>query len=110
MASSGQDGVDEVRGPQGHAPAAAAGAHAAALAREGDEALGLASAAAEAGEAVREDAAAQVGAELALDEARDAAMVGVVATALGALCLEVYYRYPRVTDLRTEQRTPPRDR
>ncbi len=34
----------------------------------------------------------------------------VVATALGALCLEVYYRYPRATDLRSGSRTPGRDR
>ena len=65
----GQHAVDEVRGGVGHAAPAAGGAEAAALAREGDETLELALVAAQAKEAVGRDAAAQIGAELVLDEA-----------------------------------------
>jgi hypothetical protein len=52
----------------GHPPAAARRAEAASLAREGDEAITATVVAVHAEEAVREDAAVEVGAELALDE------------------------------------------
>jgi hypothetical protein len=65
----GQDAVDEVRRGVGHAPAAARGAEAAPLAGEGDEALQSARIAAEPQEAVGEDPAAKVRAQLLLDEA-----------------------------------------
>ena len=63
-----QDGVDQVGRLGGHAPAAAARAEAAALAREGHEPLEGAIAAAHAGEAAGEDPAAEEVTELALDE------------------------------------------
>jgi hypothetical protein len=53
----------------GHAAPAARGAEAAALAREGDEAIVAAVVAVQAQEAEGEDATAQEGAELLLDEA-----------------------------------------
>ena len=56
----------------------AGGAEAAAFAGEGDEALGPAVRAAEASEAVGEDAAGEEAAQLALDEAGDAAIVGAL--------------------------------
>ena len=56
--------------PLGHAVAAATWAKAPALAREGDEAVEAAIVAVQAQEAVGEDAAAQEGMELLLDEAR----------------------------------------
>jgi len=63
--------------PLGHPPAAAGGAEAAALAREGNQAVELAVVAAQAQEAVREDAAPEVGAKLLFDEAG----TGLVASA-----------------------------
>jgi hypothetical protein len=59
----------------GHAPAGAGGTEASALAREGDEALAAAGVAAHAQEAVGRDAAVEEAPELALDEARDAAVL-----------------------------------
>jgi len=60
----------------GHAPPAARGAEAAALAGEGDQQLGVAFVAAEAGETAREDAAREELAELTLDEERQAVAGG----------------------------------
>jgi len=65
----GQNAVDEVCRGVRHAVAAATGAKAPAFAREGDEAVESAIAAVEAQEAMGEDAAAQEGVELLLDEA-----------------------------------------
>jgi uncharacterized protein (DUF697 family) len=65
----GEHAVDEMRRGVGHAASAAGGAEAAPLAREGDEALLSAIVAVQAEEAVGGDAAAQVGAQLLLDEA-----------------------------------------
>ena len=65
----GQHAIDEVRGGVGHAAAAARGTEAAALAREGDDAVEAAAVAAHADEAVGKDPAAQGAAELARDEA-----------------------------------------
>jgi hypothetical protein len=59
-----EDVVDEVESGEGGFPAVAGGAVAAALAREADEELLAAGLAADAGEAVAEDAAAQGGAHL----------------------------------------------
>jgi hypothetical protein len=66
----GQDAIDQVGGGVGHAPAGAARAEAAALAREGHEQVAAARVAMAAREAIREDATAQVLAEFALDVAR----------------------------------------
>jgi hypothetical protein len=51
-----------------HAPTAARGAEAAALAREGNEAIELASIAVQSQKAMRQHTAAEVGAKLLLDE------------------------------------------
>jgi hypothetical protein len=61
----------------GYAPGIAGGADAAPLAGEGDEALGGAGVATHAGEAMGQDAAAQVGAEVVLDPAGHALAAGV---------------------------------
>jgi hypothetical protein len=58
-----------VRGRVRHPPPAAGGAEAAALAGKGNQAVELAVVAAQAQEAVGEDAAPEVGAKLLLDEA-----------------------------------------
>ena len=73
-----QHAVDEVGGGVGHAATAAGGAEAAALAREGDDPLVMASVAAHPQEAVRGNAAAKIGAQLLLYETwrRLAAFVG----------------------------------
>src|SRR4029450_3908120 len=70
----GEYAIGEVRRGVGHPPAAAGGAEAAALARERHEAIVTAVVAAQAQEAVGEDAAAQEGAELLLDEVRSGAL------------------------------------
>jgi hypothetical protein len=85
----GQDVVGQVGGHLHHAAGVAGGADAAALAGEGDEALGGARVAADAGEAVGEDAAAEVGAEVVLHPARYAAAVGVGRGGIGQEGLEV---------------------
>jgi hypothetical protein len=58
-------------------PRVAGGADAATLAGEGDQPLGGARVAADTGEAVGEDAAAEVGAEVILDPVRYAIAVGI---------------------------------
>jgi hypothetical protein len=68
----GQHVVDEVRGGVGHTPAAAGGAEAAAFASKRDELIAHAARAVHAREAVGEQAALEVAAQLALDEARQA--------------------------------------
>jgi hypothetical protein len=60
-----------------HTAGVAGRADAATFAREGYEALGGARVAADAGEAVGEDAAAEVGAEVVLDPLWDAIAIGV---------------------------------
>ena len=65
----GQDVVGQVGGDLDHAAGVAGGTDAATLAGEGDQALGRAGVAADAGKTVRENAAAQVGAEVVLDPA-----------------------------------------
>jgi len=65
----GQHAIDEVRGGVGHTAAAAGGAEAAALAREGDDAVETAVVTADAHEAVGEDPAAEKPTQLARDEA-----------------------------------------
>jgi len=65
----GEDAVREVRRGVGHAPSAAGGTEAAAFARERYEAVLPAVVAVHAQEAEGQDAAAQIGAELLLDEA-----------------------------------------
>jgi hypothetical protein len=59
-----------VEGPLEHPSAATTRTKATALAREGDEALGVAAVAAKPGEALREHSAADEALELALDETR----------------------------------------
>jgi len=63
----GQDLIDQQRGAFGHAPRAAAGAEATALATEGDQMFAVAGLAAHAEKAVFEAAAFEVILELALD-------------------------------------------
>ncbi len=67
----GQDPIDEVRRGVGHATTAAGGAKSAALAREGDEAIVAACVAVDPQEAVGEQHALEVRADLAFDEAGD---------------------------------------
>ena len=64
----GEHVVDEVRGGVGHAPAAARGAETAALATERYELVAQAARAVDAREAVGEQAALEMAAQLALDE------------------------------------------
>jgi len=66
----GNDVVDQVRRRLRHAPGPARGAKAAPLAREGDQLVVAAVAAAQSQEAVGQDAALQEGVELILDELR----------------------------------------
>ena len=65
----GQHAIDEMRSGVGHAAPAARRAEAAALAREGDDAIEPAAVAVHADETMREDPAAQEGAELTRDDA-----------------------------------------
>ena len=65
-----QDAIHETRGALGHAPAPAARTEAAALAREWNQPLESAVAAAEPCEAMRQDAAREEIPELSLDELR----------------------------------------
>ena len=65
----GQHVIDRMRGGVGHVLPAARGTETAALAREGDGAMEAAAVAAHADEAVRQDPAAQEGAELPSDGA-----------------------------------------
>jgi hypothetical protein len=83
-----EDAVGQVRGEHRHAPAAAGGANPPPPAGEGDQDLARAAAAAEAGEAAGHDAAAQKGAQLALDEARQPRAAAAL-TGLGEKGLEV---------------------
>jgi hypothetical protein len=69
--------IGQVGGHLHHAPGVARRADAAALAGEGDEALGGARIAADAGKAMGEDAAAEVGAEVVLNPLRDAVAIEV---------------------------------
>ncbi len=78
----GQHVVNEVRGGVGHAPAAAGGAEAAAFAGKRYEFVAQAARAVHAREAVGEQAALEVAAQLALDETRQA-VAGIGST--GAL-------------------------
>jgi hypothetical protein len=78
-----QDMVRQVRGHLHHAACIAGGADATPFAGEGDEALGGARVAADAGEAVGENAAAEVGAEVVLDPLRYAVAVGIGRCGLG---------------------------
>jgi hypothetical protein len=84
-----QDSIDEVHGGVGHAPRRATRAQAASLATERDDDLVVAGLAADAREAVGEDAAAEVGGELALDVAREAAAVWIRVAQLGEEGLRV---------------------
>jgi hypothetical protein len=81
--------VRQVGGHLHHAAGIAGGADAAAFARECDEALGGTRVAAHAGEAVGEDAAAEVGAEIVLDPLRDSGAIGVGRCCVGEEGLEV---------------------
>ena len=73
-----------------HAPGIAGGADATPLAGEGDEALGRAGVAADAGKTVRENAAAQVGAEVVLDPAGHALAGRISFRRLGEEGLETF--------------------
>ncbi len=64
-----KDAIDEMCGGVGHAPAAAGRTESTALAREGDEAIVAAGVALEPQEAVSQDSAPEVRAQLLLDEA-----------------------------------------
>jgi hypothetical protein len=68
--TTGRNALDEVRRGVGHPAAATGRAEAAPLAREGHQAIVTALIAAQAEEAVGQDAAALEGAELLLDEMR----------------------------------------
>jgi hypothetical protein len=81
--------VRQVGGHLHHAAGIAGGADAAAFARECDEALGGARVAAHAGEAVGEDVAAEVGAEVVLDPLRDSGAIGIGRCCVGEEGLEV---------------------
>jgi len=83
-----QDVVAEVGGHLHDAARVAGGADAAALAGEGDEPLGGARVAADAGEAVGKDAAAEIGAEVGLHPARHAVAVGIGLGGVGQEGLE----------------------
>ena len=72
-----------------HAAGVAGGADASAFAGEGDESLGRACVAADPGEAVGQDAAAEVGAEVALDPVRDAVALRIGVGGAGEEGLEV---------------------
>ena len=72
-----QDPIHQVGGCVGHTPPAAGGTEAAALAREGDDAVQAAGVAVHAHEAAGEDAAAEEAPELALDEAGHRALTGL---------------------------------
>ncbi len=74
----GKHAVDEPCGGVDHAAGAAGGAEAAAFAGEGDESVSVTLRAVDAGEAVLEDAAAEVCAEFVGDEGGEASAGGVV--------------------------------
>ncbi len=80
-ADRGQDAIGQVRGRLGHAPAAAGGTEAAALAGEGHQGVLATARAVNAGEAVGQHAAFEEAQELALDEARKGGAGLVVAGA-----------------------------
>jgi len=84
----GEDVVDEMRGPSGHAPSTAARAHRPPLAREGDQTVGATGATSKPSEPAREPAASQKAPELLLDEAGQPFSVAQ-AGRLGAKGLEV---------------------
>jgi hypothetical protein len=84
-----QDVVIEMSGDLHHAPGVAGGADAATLAGEGHEALGGAVVAPDAGEAVGQDAAAEVGPEVLLDPPRHALAPWISLGDLGQESLEV---------------------
>jgi hypothetical protein len=67
----GQHAVDEVGGRIGHSPTPTRRTEPPALAREGDEPIVVAGVAVDAQESMGEDAALEIGADLALDEAGD---------------------------------------
>jgi hypothetical protein len=73
-----QDEIGEMRCRRHHAPGVARGAHAARLAREGDQEVAPALRAPRAGQAMGEDAAFERAAEVALDVAGE--RVGVIAS------------------------------
>ena len=82
------DVIDQMRGGLRHAPRPARGAEPAALATEGDQFVVAAIGAAQAQEAVRQDAALQEGVELVFDELRQAGtggLFGLGEKALGVL-------------------------
>ena len=93
-----QDVIDEVGGGLDHAASVAGGTHAAALATERDQEIVTTAGAAGASEAVRQNAATQVGPEVALDPRGDAVAHGVP---LGGLCEE---RLKMLLDQRIEGR------
>ena len=86
---AGQDVVDQVGGRLDHAAGAATGAQVADLAGEGDQVLVLAGGAADPGEAVSRDAAAQVFAQGAFGGGADRAQVVVTGLGDGEEGLEV---------------------
>src|SRR5690606_18031313 len=79
----GQDPIDQVRGGVGHAPRRATRAQTTSLATERDDDLVVAGLAADTREAVREDAAPQIGRELALDVPWEATAVRIGVAQLG---------------------------
>jgi hypothetical protein len=83
----GEDAIGEMRGSVRHAPSAAGGAEAAALAREGDQTLELAVVATQAKESVCKDATARERAQLLLDEARDRS-IALACKESGELCID----------------------
>ena len=84
-----EDVVVQVRGDFHHPAGVAGGADAAALAREGDQALGGAVVTPDAGEAVSQDPAPEVGPEVVFDPARHAVAPGVGLGGPGEERLEV---------------------
>jgi len=84
----GEDVVDEMGGPFGHAPSTAARAHRPPLAREGDQTVGATGATSKPSEPAREPAASQKAPELLLDEAGQPFSIAQ-AGRLGAKGLEV---------------------
>ncbi len=84
-----QDVVGKMNGDLNHPAGVAGGADTSALAREGYQALGGAVVAADAGEAVGQDAAAEVGSEVVLDPARHALAPGIGLGGTGQERLEV---------------------
>jgi hypothetical protein len=85
-----QDVIGEMRGRRHHAPRVARWAHASAFARERDQEVVPALSAASAGEAMGEDAAVEIAAELPLHMLRHRPLVIVAVAALGEPGLEVF--------------------